>query len=591
MWYVRILFVLYLVSVANVGVAQVTATLNSDNLFVLHANGEKMSGLEIASPSGGLTLANDPSPFGFILGNTRHKITMASIPDVVVTGDNVLSAGLDPAFSPVEVTMMWGGNGGANPVFLQVGPCEDNCPPLRAQVNEDNQIVLAGFGQKVSDITFNSASSSLTAESPTPFDEASINTAAEVQLASPGSHVVIEGAVTLDVAWSDHVFTRDIEFQYHSTNGDLIGPITIDKRDYANKPPRFPRVDVSVNDDDHVVIKGLSQPITNLTLKSNAGSLIPSDDAGPFSGYGSNTDQEISFLTSETFVLDGEVVLPTKWDWRKPKQLRAEIELVGEVIDQVITVPGGRFPSVPQTGNEPLLITLDEDNNFVITGIGQEIVGIDFKSPTGALRTGEEETVAPFPARLSNTSGAVTLGVLGGVVMDGSFVMDFGPVSPDRLDEIEIEVGYKGRKRPVDNPANEFCTRCDLPAVSVSEEGGLVLDNFPDLVTELTFTSKHGGLQQFDLIPEGLTLLSASETEVSVGSDAGFDSDKMQGLQVLWGASFDSQVFVSFALADGTQFGPLPLASVRAIPEPSGAFSALFASCALYGFRRRTRRR
>ncbi len=35
-------------------------------------------------------------------------------------------------------------------------------------------------------------------------------------------------------------------------------------------------------------------------------------------------------------------------------------------------------------------VTLDEEGNFVITGIGQEILGVEFTSATGAIRVGTE---------------------------------------------------------------------------------------------------------------------------------------------------------------------------------------------------------
>ena len=421
-----------------------------------------------------------------------------------------------------------------------------------------------------------------------PFAETTVNTANQINLASPGSTVALDGEVVLGVGWSDHLFTRDVEYEYQFvSNGETatIGPLVLRNSDYDYKLPNIPRLQARVDQADQIVFQGGGQPITSLTIRSPQGSLIPSDDPSPFDAFVTNTETEITYQLSSPMVLDDDIVLPVKWNWEKPKNILISYDQVGELPSRVVSIPQFRFPVVPESGQEPLLITLDENNNFVITGIGQEINGIEFTSPAGALRPGENTEPAPFPIMLSNEPDHIALGVLGGVVIDGSFVMDFGPSDPSLLDEIVVNVGFGSR--PIANPLNVECERCEYPTVVVDEDRGLVLDGDLDPVTELKFTSKFGGFSILDSVPEGLTLVSSTENELIVGSETGLSGASLDGLEAVWGASFDSSVFVNFTFIDGTTFGPLPLdVGSQVIPEPSTGVLFGFAMMGMLGWRR-----
>jgi len=579
---------------ATTGFGQIVASIDNEGFFVLNGNGEDIVGVELMSPLGALIpdAANNAAPFTFFLSNTPNQITYGNLgATTVIDGAVKLTARYDPFVNDPDVTVAVGI--GATPVNVPFtpGPC-DLCPTptLKALVNDDLNFVLNGQGQTLSEITFRSPSGSLSpATSAAPFAESAINTANQITLASPGSNVTLEGQVVLSAGWSDHLYTRDVEYEYQLVEDgatEKIGPFTLKNNDYDFRLPSLGLLKGFVRDDDHIVIQGEGQPITSFTLSSNGNSLIPSENAGPFDGYGEN---------SAPLTLEGDIVLPTKWDWHQPKTIRFEYDQVGELPSRVRSLATNVFPNVPENGREPLLITLDANNNFVFTGLGQEIAGIDFVSASGALRPSELETTAPFPITLSNKPEQITFGVLGSVEIDGSFVTDFGPVDPNNMDDILINVGFG--QIPVPNLFNVECERCEYPAVVVNEDRGLVLENFPEPVTELKFTSDNGALQVVETLPNGLNVISSSANELVIGNETGFDGTDLSGLNAVWGASFDGQVFVSFAFVDGTSFGPLPLdiadvgldIGAPTVPEPNAGLLLGLASIAMLQLRHRRR--
>lgn len=68
----------------------------ADGGLLLHVGSSVFaSGLEISSPNGIIMPPGTAAPFGFILGSTPTKVTLASIPDVALEGSYVLDVGWD----------------------------------------------------------------------------------------------------------------------------------------------------------------------------------------------------------------------------------------------------------------------------------------------------------------------------------------------------------------------------------------------------------------------------------------------------------------------------------------------------------------
>ena len=139
----------------------------------------------------------------------------------------------------------------------------------------------------------------------------------------------------------------------------------------------------------------------------------------------------------------------------------------------------------------PLLITLDHNDDFVITGDGQRINGIDFQGPDGAFESAPGSIVviddnsangtapAPFQFLLANNSRQVTMGIIVGFENEppevrGSFPLGFGPTDLSILDELYVGVGFTGRQ-VIENPLDFVCDGCSYPNLKVTPSGGLEL--------------------------------------------------------------------------------------------------------------------
>lgn len=580
--FVLLLFAAVVVhSAATLCHSQVVAHLDDDFKFVLTGTNVPLSGVELRSTEGGLVPVGQPAPFQLSLSNTPNYIALATTKkDLVLDGSMTLDAGWDPVVNDQDVTVDVSLLGGSEPTSaaVQFGSCEAcPLPLLRASVIEDGSIMMQIEGIfSLSDISFQSPSGSLRpAPSAAPFSQLTSNTPHEVAYTTTPGQLVIDGALTMNVGWGGHPFERDIEYTYALTGQDPVGPTKIKKSAYDLRLEQLGLVDFHVNELDEIVVTADAVPLSHLVLASPSGSLLPSNELGGFAAYGANTTRRVAFEPEGDFIsLDGELVLPTGWNWRGSKDVTAIWRQPGELRGGKLFISPDNYPDVPVPGKEPVLFTLDENNNFVITGIGQDISAIHFSSPTGALRPSGEEKIAPFPVMLTNEPDSIILGVLGGVLLDGSFVTDIGPVSPDRLDEIEIEVGYSSSRTSIPTAVDTFCSRCNIPGVMVEEDGGLALTNMTELVMGLTFTSRGDHLTPIDL-PPGVELASSSPFEFSITSADGFDSADMEGIEFLWAKDPDSDVFFNVTFLDGTRFGPFPVTFEGAVPEPSGLMMLL----------------
>ena len=247
---------------------------------------------------------------------------------------------------------------------------------------------------------------------------------------------------------------------------------------------------------------------------------------------------------------------------------------------------------------DPLLITLDHNDDFVLTGIGQQVVGINFMGPVGTFEpaigsaltrdpeTGEltGEAPAPFDFMLIGRSDWVSYGLLSpGVELNGSFPLQFGPSDLSLIDEITIEAGFGGVVVPVSNPFSFICDTCNYPSAIFNPDGGIEVTNINDPIIRVTVFSNDGGLISVTEVPAGVSVVSSTETEVTLEKLDGFDVDTLQSLDFLSGVSSSQPVFVKFGLEDGIDFGPLQMP--RAVPEPTGAvplvIGAFLCSCFL----------
>jgi len=232
----------------------------------------------------------------------------------------------------------------------------------------------------------------------------------------------------------------------------------------------------------------------------------------------------------------------------------------------------------------PLLVTLDHNDDFVITAVGQRLVGINFQGPEGAFEsavgstftkdpaTGEfvGQAPAPFDFMLTGRSDWVSYGSLSsdGPAI-GSFPLQFGPSDVSFLDQITIEFGIEGNLFPVPTDFGFVCETCNYPTAVYKPDGGIEVTNVNDPIIRITVFSNDGGLVSVTEVPAGVTVVSASETEVTLEKLDGFDTATLQNLDFFEGVSSSQPVFVKFGLESGGAFGPMEMA--RSVPEPNAA--------------------
>ena len=263
----------------------------------------------------------------------------------------------------------------------------------------------------------------------------------------------------------------------------------------------------------------------------------------------------------------------------------------------VVTASAQNFPN----GFRPFLITLDHNDDFVLSGDGQSLTGIDFQHFSGGLEltTGsfevqvEEQLItgeapAPFNLLLANDPNQVTLVALPGqqVTVNGSYSLGFGPTDPSDLEDLFIQVG--DGPTPVENPLNFVCETCVFPNLQLTPGGGIELTNVNELIINLTLFSPDG-FTVTQQLPPGVSVIDSTETSVTLENPEGFAPERLRNLDFGF-ASSSGNVFAEFTLANDVTFGPFPIAAA-AVPEPSAGSLAIAAlvCCGLFRRVRRTR--
>ena len=254
----------------------------------------------------------------------------------------------------------------------------------------------------------------------------------------------------------------------------------------------------------------------------------------------------------------------------------------------------------------PVLITLDHNNDFVLTGNGQLLSGIQFKGPRNITtfesapgsqlfqdpETGELVGSAPRPFQflLAGNSETVAYGSVAGALpsepLDGSFPLLFGPTDIGLLNQIDILVGYQGYITPYDNPFGFMCETCDFPDASFTADGGIEVTNINQPIIRFTVFSNEGRLTEVTDFPiPGSEIVKSTATRLTVEKLTGFLPAELEQLNVFSGVAPSTDTFVQLDLEGGRSFGPIPMAA--AIPEPEGIFVFLGGAFALLQIRRR----
>ena len=186
-----------------------------------------------------------------------------------------------------------------------------------------------------------------------------------------------------------------------------------------------------------------------LDIQSGGGGLIPvppggvDADPSPFTVFLANRPTQVTMgLVGGLLNINGRLTTNARWDRGKGiKDLTVDygdgsvpsrIPLGADFYDQCFADCG---PDLP----ELITITLNSSNKLVVTGIGQEISRITFKSSTNQLGPGTDP--APFNSVIPNSIAQIAFDSIDNPVeLSGSFVLDatFGSVDAP----IAIDVLY-----------------------------------------------------------------------------------------------------------------------------------------------------
>lgn len=441
--------------------------------------------LEFHSDGGSLIRPERSAPFERSSHRGNGMIRFQSRAPVKLDGRLVTAAGFD-ASRDQDITYRYTSDGRA------VGPLEvssNRYPPkaLDVSLSDDFHFVVNGHGQSLQALALKSTSGSLI-PNPTaaPFQAITANDTQHIRYEG---NVTVDGQVTLPAQWNRARGQRDVTYEYAFDGVDFSRP-----RGVSGFPPPPPTalVKVSIDDDDHFVVTGTGQELSDLELRSASRSLIPAEDAAPFESFRTNTSSRVSYTTSGQVKLDGSVTLGAKYDSDIGGR---DVSFVQRRIGA--TLQFGRVQEYPEF--RPVQLSLDKENRFVITGSGERLLGFQLTSPSGSLIPGDNND--PFDINLSNTPENITHGVLGApaaVVLDGSVTLSsrWNPLgSPD------VSYVYGLDRDKFVGPFHLFRTPPeDLDVVRV--------DLTPNYRWQLEGTGQK--LEQFNLLSNGGGLLPAS---------------------------------------------------------------------------------
>lgn len=490
----------------------VTLFINEGGRIVLStAEPVEAAGLDFQSPESKLVPVPDPpgtSQFTFLLANRPTQITFGNLGSTTtISGEFVTEAGYagDTAAAVVDLlrddgrgkTLSTWGNGPVPESFVN----ELVPSVLDVSLDKENRFQISGTGQSLTGFTLRSQSGSVVVpDVGAPFAAVTGN-ASELQYTSPTA-VSLDGTLTLGAKWDDVVGGRDVRYLYELEGQARNGPFRIAANVY---PPAiiWPRMAVDIDDDHHFVLTGSGHPLSEFRLHSRSGSLLPSDDAGPFVSV-TGTPGNVSYASPNTaLVLDGDLTLGTKWnDFVGGRDVRYEYDVAGQVPDEgPFSVDSAAYPS--PTNWFRIVVSVNDEAKFVLRGDGQPLTGISLQSNSRSLIVSDNP--GPFGSvrgdarlieyiALENTS----------VILDGELTLDSGwERGVNNINVKDVRYNYDLAGDTIDY-GSFFIERSNYPVDPVCTTGvNETLNVYIDIDNRFVLSAHGHGLS-------GLTLSSAS---------------------------------------------------------------------------------
>jgi len=190
-------------------------------------------------------------------------------------------------------------------------------------------------------------------------------------------------------------------------------------------------VRLSINERFQFVLSENDEELIGLDIQSPSGSLLPGEASasGPFAFALVQRKGQVTLgnLGSNT-TLTEPAKLPARWSpagvpdvWWQYGERNRNGESSG---------PFFVFDNPPETEPDPdIAVTLNEENKFVLSGSGEELIGISFQSESGSLAPGPAGDSGPFSVVYQNDSRQMSYGQISSeqpLVLDGSLTLPGG---------------------------------------------------------------------------------------------------------------------------------------------------------------------
>ena len=208
---------------------------------------------------------------------------------------------------------------------------------------------------------------------------------------------------------------------------------------------QLPEPELRLNEDNYFELTAYGQEFAKISIFSSSASWLQTGgDPGPFSDVsvsGGYFHSEITFEipgdAAEGVVIDGTITLDA-WDREYS---------TGNLGFRYATLePVERPDGLGFSGH------VNEDGFLVVSGSDQEVVGLNFTSPSGALVPIPDTLVSPeFPLLLTNSPNVITMVASVGtaVTVDGDITLPVGFAGDNPTSEIVAEYGVRGSTDPV----------------------------------------------------------------------------------------------------------------------------------------------
>lgn len=203
---------------------------------------------------------------------------------------------------------------------------------------------------------------------------------------------------------------------------------------------------LGVDDRYHFVLSGEAANTSGVNIKSQSGSLLPgpTSETGPFAIMYVGRDTNVAYIPvpGSTLEIDGEVTLASRWNPAGTPDVHFQY---GNANFQLID-SGAIFPDVTPNPDAGVTLGLNDNNRFVIRGTGQDLIGIDIRSPSGSLNPAITGETHDFSFVLNNSPERLTYGVFGdagAVHVDGEITLT-GGWNPFGLADVEYSYNLVG---------------------------------------------------------------------------------------------------------------------------------------------------